>query len=428
MESKRIPDLCLVSLFRQMRLSDQLTLSNTMSSIDSRFSSSVRQANISTGSLTIIIGHPRSDVPVQSDINRFSNASNLSMKLLMDDNGKPLFSNHILTEFNTLYFKSNALNPSRVDQIMNFFPGITSLTFVNRGKSSEYLSFLIMLKDSKWKRQLTELKLFDTYTYQDSSNVSESVFDAINSLPSLKRLAIELNECLILQELSILGQLDEISFNCYDEKNWSSFLGSFLFYGAGNGNLRLDFPESDMIMEKLFFLSYQLRGRVARLSNSYLYGEHYNLPIVCRMFPSLTTLSVDCHPSLYCKLITELSSLAELVHLKIRIDLRGIISGVRETGNEVLVKLNSVKALDLDVTVSAHSHLNWLKIYEVMPSLEAVNLDSLQCIECKTNFSVNFESYFRFQKKELSVRRCINSSLGILKRYDVHFSPRSFQV
>lgn len=394
-----------------------------MSPVDFRFSSNLRRANVSTRSLAIIIGH-REDDPIQSDINRFSSGSSPSMKLLVNENGERRYQSQTLTEFNTLYFDHDALSPSQVNQIIYFFPGITSLTFVNRGKSSEYFNLLIMLKDINWKRQLTELKIFDTFEFEDSSKVSESVFKAINLLPSLKLLAMELNECLELQELPIFGRLNKVSFNCWDEKSWTSFLGSLLFYGSGNSNLKVDFPNGQlMILKKLYFLGEQLRGRVVRLSSHYLYDGHYDLQSLYRMFPSLTSLSVDCRPSFYWQLVTGLSNLQDLVHLKIRIDLSGINKPMRQQNGAIEI-LNSVKALDLSVTVSNHTQLTWLKIFEVMPNLEAINLDSMECLDCKMNFSAIHEDYFHLQKKD----SCIIASLGLMKRNNVQFNPQVFRV
>ncbi len=102
---------------------------------------------------------------------------------------------------------------------------------------------------------------------------------------------------------------------------------------------------------------------------------------LCLQFPSLTTLSI-AEPQLK-QLFTAFSQLHQLVHLKLNL----FLSENRSEELRPHIQLNSVRALDLDLGISSHSHIQWLKLQWAQPNLQAIPFRYFFCFSCSVNLS-----------------------------------------
>ena len=115
------------------------------------------------------------------------------------------------------------------------------------------------------------------------------------------------------------------------------------------------------------------------------------VPLLCQQFPSLTSLAVKCtDPTHLRPLFTTLAfHLQQLVHLYLGIELS------ENQNNELgpLAQLTSVRALDLSLSITSHSQVQWLNLQQTLPHCQAIHIKAFDCVSC----GIGLNNYLQFE-------------------------------
>ncbi|KAH9391210.1 hypothetical protein TYRP_006808 [Tyrophagus putrescentiae] len=251
-------------------------------------------------------------------------------------------------------------------------------------------SLIALLKSSQWAAQLTRLMVcfhHSTTTAYDQ-NIIQRFFTAINALSTLQCLAIEWIDDIALPDSH---------------------------YAGGNADLQIHLLSCNN--ESFLSVSEPFRSRVVRFGISAIDDP---LPLVRQKFTSLTSLKLQVFPSEINDLFTALSQLPQLVHLMLRVDLSEITTQPRP-----LVQLTSVRALDLQLTISDHFQVHWLNLQQTLPDLQAIQLMQFGCTGCNvTLFNYKHRLYTEVLLPTISnAFKCLHVTLPQL-----HWSVNSEQI
>ena len=400
-----VTNLCLIAVFKQLTPSSQLKASN----ISPRCALLVRAANRRVK--TLVLTSWGNLKMVRDNINSFSLAMTPSMQLLPvagTGTAKPFPDYPVsqISKWNCLLLNAcpNFDTVTTAGQIVNVFSAVTDLKFSLVDKAY-WESLIALLKSSQWAAQLTRLMVcfhHSTTTAYDQV-IRQRFFTAINALSTLQCLAIEWIDDTALPDLPILAQLKVILL--YTSKHSvPSFLRSLDSYAGGNADLQIHLLYCNN--ENFIGVSEPFRSRVVRFGINAIEDP---LPLVRQKFTSLTSLKLDIYPSKKIEdLFTALSQLPQLVHLMLRVDLSEIT-----TQSRPLVQLTSVRALDLQLTISDHFQVHWLNLQQTLPDLQAIQLMQFGCTGCNvTLFNYQHRLYTEVSLPTISnAFKCLHATL-----------------
>lgn len=469
-----LPDVFLLSVFSKLSANDRLNASQVCPNWYYR----VREVNQNLKCLTITVDCQTLRKYVINEF-IFGYSTPVKQQLMRDeektqkieDREKIEFS----TEWNTLFCSTSSglqLSSITVQHIIDAFPATTELNFINRSENVAQYEFLVQMLENNqdnnsWGRQLTGLRLKDMCGGQELTPtfnfaVSQRLFNAINQLPSLKRLALDL-KCenagsLQLHDLSVLARLKEVRFEQSETEDLNFFLSCVELYAAENDDLRIDLPKgADVLYTQLRSLPKtddttspihdpNIRARIIRLDqsflNPYLTYSQTRLRSVTTSFPNLTSFSVDC-PSLadYAPMLKILSTqLLSLRHLVLCVDFKETKSrrqdgdnnedGVDDFKNRFRITdpspstpLTLVTALELRTIITTHSDLQWLNLPLLVPNAKIIHFDYYCCQKC------NIDSYQINMVEILPEQKALNQKCfgPILQQLDQSFTEISLE-
>ncbi|KAH9395880.1 hypothetical protein TYRP_020294 [Tyrophagus putrescentiae] len=300
------------------------------------------------------------------------------------------------------------------------FSAITELVFIWQS-SALGENLLALLRRPQWARQLTSLEVCHLDNLggspnEDHSNpygepLSRRLAAAINELPALQCLSMSSydNFPLLPPDLCRMTQLQVLAIYAWEDSGDSptaeASLRSLERYAADNVNNeeedhhhhhRLQVHLSGWLpTERLHSLSPALRRRIVRFDLSELSWADFDVPRLCRHFPSLNTLSVsvEAAPRPIRALFAALSSLPQLVHLALDM--------TRERP----------RTLDLELRITSSKLPLWLNLPVVMPQLQALHLEQFYCVrraidlcnflEQKANSSSSYSTNLKYFRSTL---------------------------
>ncbi len=367
----------------------------------------VRAANRSVKSLVITdlnVEDPCCLKILKNRINSCSLASKPAMQPLIDIPGEPSFPDYSMTtrlsKWNCLVIDPNEqIDTATTEQIVYIFSAVTDLKFI-----TPYSELLVpLLQHPKWQCQLTNFMVNWIRNQQDCELIT-----AINGLTALQHLALYWHSDTDLPDLPILAQLKVVSFQSI---RLSPFVRSLERYATDNADFQVHLIADNT--ETLLSLSQPLHSCIVRFGWSYLDYTRDRVPLLCNQFRSLTSINfingiamTDVVP-----LFTSLSQLHQLVHLGLGVDLW--------RGEELppparpLAQLNTLRALELNLTISAHSEVQWLNLPVTMPNLQTIYIAEFYCSSC----IVHIDSYINRDSLSLNsskAQNCLPSSLFTL--------------
>ena len=411
-----LTDLCLIAVMKMLTPNDQLKAGK----MSPRCAFLVRAANRRVKMLVISHSDYFDGKGIKYNINSFSLASKPSMRLLPAD-GEPFpdypMTTSRISKWNCLLVDKNQhLDQPTVEQIVNAFSDVTDLKFYNMFNNTNINSenLIALLECQEWTNQLTSLAVVNWST---DLPTEPRLISAINALSALQCLEMCYKGSDQLPELSILSQLKAI-FIRLDDIADGVFLRSLEHHAAGNVDLQVYLIDYDF--GRLLGLSEPVRRRILRVRNFVNYCDSDHVSLLCRQLPSLTSVSVGCSEAPLGAFFTALSTLPQLVHLKLELCWK------REEGNQFveptppprpLAQLTSLKAFDLQLLLHSHSQMQWLKHLPVtMPRLQAIHLQNFKCASC----GVDLDKYLRGDYSEdtspsiSTALECLRATLPLL--------------
>ncbi len=368
-----LPNLCFITLFKMMPPNDQMVASQ----MSPRCAVLVRAANRTVKSLVITgrnVEYPCNLKDLKNEINRFSLASSPAMQPLMDISGEPSFPDYPMTtthlsKWNCLHIGlTGQIDTATIEQIVNIFSAVTDLKYI--AHHNERL--VALLEHPNWQGQLTSLMVDWIESYQRCELIT-----AVNGLTALQCLAFYWASDINLPDLSILAQLKVVALQSF--YSLRAFVRSLEQYAADNTDLQVHLISSDT--NALLSLSQPLHSRIVRYGTGVFGYTRDRVPHLCNQFRSLTSIFIngvgmtDVVP-----LFTSLSQLSHLVHLWLWVDFKN--------GEELppparpLAQLNTLKALELSLTISSHSEVEWLNLPVTMPNLYTIYIVAFYCRGC----------------------------------------------
>lgn len=422
-----LPDLFLLSLFRRLGANDRLSAGQVCLNWYHR----VREVNQNIKYLTLTIGcRSIENESFNKTIDHYAYGYNplIKQQLIKDkadqENLEPSTSSNTL-QFSCFTTDRFQLNSKTVEQIIAIFPFTTELNFITSciDDLTPYYEALAQMLESDqnnqnngWKKQLITLRIISIhikFKKSVSDQTSQRLFVAINNLPSLNRLAldVDLNNCLnvsgTLHHLPVLSRLKEISFRHNDDRHLVSFLHSVQLYAAKNTDLKIDLPDAFSALERLLKTPYlahtyaplfyhQVRERIVRVNIDPILNLQHNIKSVCSSFANLTSLTVHCTPTDNYGPLFDLISrrLHHLRHLKLHFAYLEIWRNRhrRAAAQENIYPLPtsplpSVKFLELSMTHTSHSDVRLFNLPVTMPNLQAIHFSYYYCIKCKIDSS-----------------------------------------
>ncbi len=403
-----ISDLSWIAIFQEFTPNEQMVASK----MSFRCAGLVRAANLKMKSLVITGLNPENpdDLKYIKDlINRYSLASKPVMQQLMDIPGEPSFPDYPMTitrlsKWHCLQIGlKRPIDTATTEQIVYIFSAVTDLKCITNyiTRNSHYrVPFLPLLQHPQWQCQLTHFMAHTTMWIDGQQ--SRELIAAINDLTALQCLALEWDTHTDLPDLPILAQLKVVALI---SDNLHAFLRSLEQYATDNADLQVHLISSDT--NALLSLNQPLHSRIVRFGWCYFDYTRRNVPLLCSQFRFLTSLKI-CSIQLteVVPLFTALSQLHQLVHLQLWVNLR--------SGEELppparpLAQLNSLRALELQLTISAHSEVQWLNLPVTMPNLQTIYITGFCCRGC--HFQIG-----RYTNRNSSkTLNCLQSSLFTL--------------
>ncbi|KAH9392617.1 hypothetical protein TYRP_005699, partial [Tyrophagus putrescentiae] len=296
-----IPDLDLISVFKQLTPNSQLNASK----MSPRCLGLVRAANRKKKVLAF-----NSDD--QDDFASFSLASKyFSVQLLAENPGEPAaFPDYPVTrlsKWNSLDLfddNLNALTPSNIEHVIGSFSAVTDL-IVKTKSSFQTENLIALLQHPQWKAQLTSL-MFLTVTW------------GVSSKQCVLRLTTAINGLSSLQSLAIPKKIAVLLGNAHTQ----SFVNVLNVYAASSSDLQVHVPTSD-ISSYLYKLNKAAQQKIVRYEKSQFNYKYDDALKLCSQFPSLISLSItEIIPSQVGPLFTALAKLCKLAHLQLCVDFR----------------------------------------------------------------------------------------------------------
>lgn len=402
---RRIPDLCFIAVFQQMTLNDQMNACE----VNSRWYNLVRVSNLRRRFLFINCLGSTFNQYLESYTEHLSIECKPSMQILTSEDGEgSLYPKNIpLSKWNCLEMISpNLLN--NAERIAFLFPSITDLRFANE-HHLEYKQLLELLQHSNWKHKLTSFMLIEL-DWQFYPNISEELNNrlacAVNGLSSLKRLIGTFPPLFPVDELSIVSQLDVLSVIIVKT---SIILRALERYARTNTALKVFIKTEPMkVVSRLNPLLYD---RIVRLRDEQI--SAYTPDIVsslCTNLPSLSTFNVYIAPIRAQQIFAQLSNLSRLVHLQFETHFSRNKPKVLDY-HRPATALPSVKALDLEMTITSHSQVAWWSLPYVLPNLQSIHIFYFRCKACNIN---NDAIYSVNDSKKKRALRCLRALLSNL--------------
>ena len=350
----------------------------------------VRAANLTVKTLVITdqnIENPSDLDNIINQINFYSLASKPAMRPLMDIPGEPSFPHYPntthLCEWHILKIDSTGqIDTATIEQITTIFSAVTDLKFMTAlQKDDNHL--VALLQHPNWQCQLTSLMVNETC--EMSGQQGCELITAINGLTSLKQLALDWRNYTDLPDLTILGHLKVVALRLYKLR---SFVRSLERHATDNTDLQVHLISADI--RGLLSLSQPLHSRIVHFGRD----DHWLALSKATRFSSqflfLTSLNIclfqltEVGP-----LFTALSQLHQLVHLNLKVYLQ---SEEDEDEEELpptprpQAQMNSLRALELNLTISSHSDVDWLNLPVTMPNLQTISILKFRCASCKVFF------------------------------------------
>ncbi len=405
-----ISDLSWIAIFQEFTPNEQMVASK----MSPRCAGLVRAANLKVKSLIITDKDDENPIDfgkIKQRIHCFSLASKPAMQSLMDIPGEPSFPDYPLTVSTSLnkwdclvVDLKKPIDTATTEQIVNVFSAVTDLKFITRNR--HYLvPLLLLLEHPKWQCQLTDFMVHTTIWLDGQQ--SRELITAINGLTALQCLALYWHTFTDLPDLPILAQLKVVVFESGD---LSAFVRSLERYATDNADLQVHLLSCDT--DALLSLSQPLHSRIVRFGGGYLHYTRRNVPLLCSQFRSLTSLSIfGIASTKVVPLFTALSQLHQLVHLQLGVDLWR--NEELPPPARPLAQLNTLRALELSLSIDSHSEVQWLNLPVTMPNLQTIYIVDFYCFGC----NVEIGSYFNRNWSPLNSSKtlnCLQSSLFTL--------------
>ncbi|KAH9392992.1 hypothetical protein TYRP_006091, partial [Tyrophagus putrescentiae] len=407
----QISDLSWIAIFQEFTPNEQMVASK----MSLRCAGLVRAANLKVKSLVITdrnVEDPSKLALIKDQINCFSLASKPAMQPLMDIPGEPSFPDYPmitrLSKWHCLMIDlREQIDTATTEQIVYIFSAVTDLKYITLNNGP----LVPLLQHPKWQRQLTDL-MAESTMWLDCQQGRELV-TAINSLTALQHLALDWYSDTDLPDLPILAQLKVVAFRSFE---LHAFMRSLERYATDKSDLQVHLLKFSDDTDDLLSLSQPLHSRIVRYGIGYLDYPSDPVPLFCSQFRSLTSISIssitvtDVVP-----LFTALSQLHQLVHLRLSVDLWS-----REElppPARSLAQLNTVRALELCLSIDSHSQVQWLNLPKTMPNLQAIYIEWFSCHSCGVRFSCGEEEDELLPLSPLnssSALNCLKSSLFTL--------------
>ena len=404
-----ISDLSWIAIFQEFTPNEQMVASK----MSPRCAGLVRTANLKVKSLVITdrnVEDPYELKYLKYRINSFSLASKPAMQQLMDIPGEPSFPDYPMTvsarfsKWHCLVIDSNVqIDNETTEQIVNVFSAVTDLKCITNyiPLNSHYL--VPLLQHPNWQCQLTHF-MKHTTRWLDGQQ-SRELITAINDLTALQYLVLEWYNHTDLPDLPILAQLKAVALQ---SSNLQAFVRSLERYAPDNADLQVHLISGNT--EALLTLSQPLRSRIIRYELRDFHYTRYPVPLFCSQFCSLTSIifinrydMTDVVP-----LFTSLSQLHQLVHLALGVNLR---SGVElPLQAHPLAQLNTVRALELSLSIDSHSEVQWLNLPVTMPNLQSIFIEWFSCGYCRVRIDHDINRNSSLLNSS-SAFNCLQSSL-----------------
>ncbi len=389
MQPKRpLPDLCLISVFKMLTPNDQLQVAK----MSHRCARLVRAANRIAKSMTFAKKTTLNDDSFIKNINKFSIYSMPVMELAQKFT-EP-FPAYPLTlvnkKWNSFHLDENQfIDKKTVTQIGYIFSSVTDLKFENFDNAA-CNSLISILKYTEFAKQLTSLNVFCFGANLTDLTTQNLLIDIINkTLPSLKFLACEFENNKSLPNLTILTQLKAVALNVHGSLSGSLFFQSLEYFAGKNETLEVYLTDHTTCVQHLSSL---VQKKIVYFVYTHINALCENVALFCQQFSSLTSLSIgaiEVHK--FDTLITSLSTLTQLVHLAIELNLIHIKSDqIGQSSQKIpTTKLTSVRALDLCLYIKSHSIMQFwhqtLNLEISLPHLQAIHLKNFYCGNCDVN-------------------------------------------
>ncbi len=395
-----ISDLSWIAIFQEFTPNDQMVASK----MSLRCAVLVRAANLKVKSLVITdrnVEDPYELKYIKDLINRYSLASKPVMQQLMDIPGEPSFPDYPMTitrlsKWHCLQIGlKRPIDTATTEQIVYIFSTVTDLKFITHLSGR----MVFLLQHPKWQGQLTNMMVVWI------RRQGRELITAINGLTALHHLALEWASDTDIPDLPILAQLKVVALK---SSKLQAFVRSLERYATDNVDLQVHLISNDT--DGLLSLSQSLHSRIVRFGWGYLDYTLHPVPLLCSQFRSITSLFIFKVTGVV-PLFTALSQLHQLVHLELEVNLRN--------GEELppparpLTQLNTLKALELHLTISAHSQVQLLNLPVRMPNLQTILIERFICGSCK----VDIDRYTDEDSSPLNsseTLNCLQSSLFTL--------------
>ncbi len=406
-----ISDLSWIAIFQEFTPNDQMVASK----MSLRCAGLVRAANLKVKTLVITDRNVENTFnfdEIKERVHRFSLASEPAMQPLMDIPGEPSFPDYPVTvsarlsKWHCLQIDSiEQIDTATTEQIVYIFSAVTDLKFITSYITHHSERLVPLLQHPQLQCQLTHFMAHTTVWFD--GQLSHELITAINGLTALQCLALEWYTRTDLPDLPILAQLKVVVFK---SKDLSAFVRSLKHYATDNADLQVHLISDNT--EALLSLSQPLHSRIVRFGWSYLDYTRHPVPLLCSRFRSLTSLSIfgiavtDVVP-----LFTALSQLHQLVHLELMVNWRSTHGGELPPPARPLEQLNTVRALQLNLTIASHSQLEWLNLSWTLPHLKTIYTEDFKCRDCAVHFiSWRYPEDLSLPNSS-SVLKCFSSSL-----------------
>ncbi len=212
-----------------------------------------------THSLTICIGENRLPL-VRTAVSGNDIEMIPSVILQANTDGTTRFPVSPITTNNVMFFYS--IKDDTVKNLLEFYPDLTNLTFVNYGSVQNYAYLENLLTNATLKNQLYSFKLIDK---QREPYDSPGLFQAINNLAALKDLSLDLS-AIRMYDLQVLATLKTFKYNGM-MRHCHSLLKSLKLYAILNVNdLEIDFVDGHTKTRAILELGEVLCTRIVRIS------------------------------------------------------------------------------------------------------------------------------------------------------------------
>lgn len=334
-----LPDVFLILVFQKLSANDRLSASQVCSNWYHR----VREVNQNVQFLTIIVGRGRfNDNNWLLNYTIFGHDPCIKQQLIKEKvlegvDEEDIEKLQCSTKQNTFTAHLN-LSYRTAQLIISLFPAITELNFVNQSYDWETYEYLVhMLRTVRWKPQLLALRIIEQNEFQPSLATCQRVFKAINNLPSLRRLALQMYnqsekglQC-ITPVLPVLACLKEVRYEVGNENHLQTFLMNVIINARENVDLQIDMPAFLSVLRHLLdenptyvtgLIFTYFHERIVRIADQNLIDSLTELDFFCHLFPHLTSISITCTSYSMCApmFASICENLSHLCHLVLNFD------------------------------------------------------------------------------------------------------------